>query len=122
MGVERVLRRGASAWAHAAAGLAIPAIFGWLAIRDVSWGSVRVSLEHVRAAWLIGRRMAARPASALHLPAPRVHACPLLLAALLLAVAGAAVGAAPGCGRCVRAETLTLAAAGLLLPLTAGTP
>lgn len=51
--MERVLRRSASAWAHAAAGLAISAIFGWLAIRDVSWGSVRVSLEHIRAGWLI---------------------------------------------------------------------
>jgi hypothetical protein len=44
---------------------------------------------------------------------------PLLVVALLLAVAGAAVGAAPGLGRGVRAETLTLAAAGVLLPLTA---
>jgi hypothetical protein len=43
----------------------------------------------------------------------------VLLAALLLAVAGAAAGAAPGPGRRVRAETLTLAGAGLLLPLTA---
>lgn len=46
---------------------------------------------------------------------------PLLLAALLLAVAGAAVGVAPALARPVRAETLTLAAAGLLLPLTAAT-
>ena len=53
MVLERVLRRGFSAWAHAAAGLAISVIFGWLAIRDVSWGSVRASLEHIRAAWLI---------------------------------------------------------------------
>ena len=51
--LERALRRGLSAWAHAAAGLAISVIFGWLAIRDVSWGSVRVSLEHIHAAWLI---------------------------------------------------------------------
>jgi uncharacterized protein (TIRG00374 family) len=51
--LERVLRRGFSAWAHAAAGLAISVIFGWLAIRDVSWGSVRASLEHIRVAWLI---------------------------------------------------------------------
>jgi hypothetical protein len=43
----------------------------------------------------------------------------LLLIALVLAVAGAAVGAGPGMVRGVRAETLTLAAAGLLLPLTA---
>jgi hypothetical protein len=43
----------------------------------------------------------------------------VLLAALLLAVAGAAAGTAPGLGRRVRAETLTLAGAGLLLPLTA---
>jgi hypothetical protein len=48
--LERVLRRGFSAWAHAAAGLAISVIFGWLAIRDVSWGSVRASLEHIRVA------------------------------------------------------------------------
>ena len=53
MVLERVLRRGVSAWAHAAAGLAISVIFGWLAIRDVSWGSVRASLEHIDAAWLI---------------------------------------------------------------------
>jgi hypothetical protein len=43
----------------------------------------------------------------------------LLVVALLLAIAGAAVGAAPGVARAVRAETLTLAAAGVLLPLTA---
>ena len=53
VGLERVLRRGVSAWAHAAAGLAISGIFGWLAIRDVSWGSVRVSLEQIRPGWLI---------------------------------------------------------------------
>ena len=53
MVLERVLRRGVSAWAHAAAGLAISVVFGWLAIRDVSGGSVRASLEHIDPAWLI---------------------------------------------------------------------
>ncbi len=57
VGLERVLRRGVSAWAHAAAGLAISGVFGWLAIRDVSWGSVRVSLEQIRAGWLIAALM-----------------------------------------------------------------
>jgi hypothetical protein len=44
---------------------------------------------------------------------------PLLLAALLLALAGAAAGTAPRRARRLRAETLTLVTAGLLLPLTA---
>ena len=43
----------------------------------------------------------------------------LLLVALVLALAGAAVGTGPGVVRGVRAEMLTLAAAGVLLPLTA---
>ena len=53
MGVQRVLRRGAPAWAHAAAGLAISVAFGWLALRDVSWSAVRASLAGIRPAWLI---------------------------------------------------------------------
>jgi len=37
---------------HALAGLAISAVFGWLAIRDVSWHAVRASLEGIRPGWL----------------------------------------------------------------------
>jgi hypothetical protein len=44
---------------------------------------------------------------------------PLLLVAVLLALAGAALRTAAGSGRRVRAEVLTLAAAGVLIPLTA---
>ncbi len=44
---------------------------------------------------------------------------PLLAAAFLAAVLGAAVATASGAGRVLRAEMLTLAAAGLVLPLTA---
>jgi uncharacterized protein (TIRG00374 family) len=50
--LETGLRRGVSGWVHAAAGLAISAIFGWLAIRDVSWHAVRASLEAIRPGWL----------------------------------------------------------------------
>ncbi len=53
MGLHEVLRRGASAWAHAAAGLAISVVFGWLALRDVSWSAVRASLAGIHPAWLI---------------------------------------------------------------------
>ena len=41
-----------SGWVNAAAGLAISGVFGWLAIRDVSWHGVRASLEHIRPGWL----------------------------------------------------------------------
>src|SRR6185312_7157851 len=51
--LERVLRRGVSGWIHAVAGLAISVAFGWLAIRDVSWHAVRVSLGEIRPVWLI---------------------------------------------------------------------
>lgn len=44
---------------------------------------------------------------------------PLLLVAVLLALAGAALRTAAGTARRVRAEMLTLAAAGVLIPLTA---
>jgi uncharacterized protein (TIRG00374 family) len=50
---ERVLRRGVSGWVHAFAGLAISVGFGWLAIRDVSWHAVRVSLGEIRPGWLV---------------------------------------------------------------------
>jgi len=50
--LERVLRRGVSGWVHAVAGLAISVGFGWLAIRDVSWHAVRVSLGEIRPGWL----------------------------------------------------------------------
>ena len=53
MALERVLRRGVSGWIHAVAGLAISVAFGWLAIRDVSWHAVRVSLGEIRPVWLI---------------------------------------------------------------------
>ena len=53
MALERVLRRGVSAWVHAVAGLAISVGFGWLAIRDVSWHAVRVSLGEIRPGWLV---------------------------------------------------------------------
>jgi uncharacterized protein (TIRG00374 family) len=46
------LRGGVSGWVHALLGLAISAAFGWLAIRDVSWGAVRASLESVELGWL----------------------------------------------------------------------
>ncbi|HEY3763926.1 MAG TPA: flippase-like domain-containing protein [Gaiellales bacterium] len=38
---------------HAAAGLAISVIFGWLALRDVSWHAVGASLEQIRGGWLV---------------------------------------------------------------------
>ena len=52
MALERVLRRGVSGWVHALAGLAISVAFGWLAIRDVSWHAVRLSLGEIRPGWL----------------------------------------------------------------------
>ena len=63
--------------------------------------------------WRPGQRLLAAYQRIAYTPGP------LLVAALLLALAGAAVGAVPGRARRLRAETLTLAAAGLLLPLTA---
>ena len=53
MAFRRVLRRGVSGWMHAAAGLAISAGFGWLAIRDVSWHAMRRSLTEIRPGWLV---------------------------------------------------------------------
>jgi uncharacterized protein (TIRG00374 family) len=47
-----VVRRPVSGWANAAAGLAISGVFGWLAVRDVSWRGVGVSLEHIQSGWL----------------------------------------------------------------------
>jgi hypothetical protein len=44
---------------------------------------------------------------------------PLLLLAVILALAGAVLGTVTGAGRQVRAEMLTLAAAGVLIPLVA---
>jgi uncharacterized protein (TIRG00374 family) len=52
MGAKQVLRRPVSGWAHAVAGLAISGIFGWLAIRDVSWDAVRASLAQIQPGWL----------------------------------------------------------------------
>ena len=50
--MKQVSRRPVSGWVNAAAGLAISGVFGWLAIRDVSWHGVRASLEHIRPGWL----------------------------------------------------------------------
>jgi hypothetical protein len=63
--------------------------------------------------WRSGQRLLAAYQRVAYTPGP------LLVVALLLALAGAAAGAAPGLARGLRAETLTLAAAGVLLPLTA---
>jgi len=52
MGAKQVLRRPVSGWAHAVAGLTISGIFGWLAIRDVSWDAVRASLAQIQPGWL----------------------------------------------------------------------
>jgi uncharacterized protein (TIRG00374 family) len=50
--MKQVVRRPVSGWANLAAGLAISGFFGWLAIRNVSWHGVRVSLEHIHGVWL----------------------------------------------------------------------
>jgi uncharacterized membrane protein YbhN (UPF0104 family) len=41
-----------SGWLQALAGLAISVVFGWLAIRDVSWHAVGTSLAAIRPGWL----------------------------------------------------------------------
>ena len=46
------VRRDISGWVHALAGLAISVVFGWLAIRDVSWHAVGTSFEAIRPGWL----------------------------------------------------------------------
>jgi hypothetical protein len=63
--------------------------------------------------WLAGQRVLRSYQRYVYTPGP------LLLAAVLLAVMGAAVGSAAALGRGLRAEMLTLAAAGVLIPLVA---
>jgi hypothetical protein len=63
--------------------------------------------------WIAGQRILHGYQRVVYTPGP------LLLAAVLLAVMGAVVGSAGRLPRGVRAETLTLAAAGVLVPLVA---
>jgi hypothetical protein len=63
--------------------------------------------------WVAGQRVLRAYQDAVYTPGP------LLLAAVVLAVMGAALGSAGGLRRGLRAETLTLAAAGVLIPLVA---
>ena len=51
MRLETGLRGGVSGWVHAGLGLAISVAFGWLAVRDVSWHAVGVSLAAIRPGW-----------------------------------------------------------------------
>jgi hypothetical protein len=63
--------------------------------------------------WIAGQRLLRGYQRLVYTPGP------LLLAAVLLAIMGAVAGSAAGLGRGLRAELLTLAAAGVLIPLVA---